>query len=141
MGVTLVTSIMKLIWKVLRAIQESKRLRSNLRFTDSSSQMVMVSLFWLRVDFSTWDAPLVIHPSLCPAPSPTKLLLKSTFGRTEKPPNTKKVKYTSFLKFLTRKSPDSTCQPSKPNSMTSHKSKPTTFQSPRLVHSSTISTD
>merc|ERR1711907_402304 len=89
----------------------------------------------------TWDVPLDIHLSSCPAHSPTRLWLKLIFGRTEKPTNTRREKCTNFQRFLTKRSPDFTCQLSQSSLMSFQRIKPNTLIFPRLVHTSTISTD
>merc|ERR1711907_701497 len=101
---------MKLTWMVLSHTQELRRLRSSHRATDSSSQTDTVSSFLLKVDFLTSDVPLDIHPSSCPAHSPTRLLLKLIFGRTGPPTSTRRVKYTNCQRSLMRRLPDFTCQ-------------------------------
>merc|ERR1712086_255078 len=58
-----------------------------------------------RVDFSILDAPLDIHLSLCLAHSQTRLLPRSTFGRTRVQQNTRRVRSTNFPRSLMRKSP------------------------------------
>merc|ERR1712086_499662 len=138
---TLVISIMRSIWLGLRHTQESRKWRSNPRFIDSSSQMDMVLSSLPRVDFSILDAPLDIHLSLCLAHSQTRLLPRSTFGRTRVQQNTRRVRSTNFPRSLMRKSPGCILRHSTLSWMSLPKKKLTTFAFQRMAHSKTISTD
>lgn len=71
--------------------------------TDGNSQMDTVSSFLLKEDFLTLDVLLDIHHSLCQTHSPIKFLHKLIYGKTKKHKNTKKVKYTYFLKNSMKK--------------------------------------
>jgi len=137
----LVTLIMKSTWLVLKLTQVLLEPKLNHRLTDMSSQMVMVSLFWPKVDSSISVALLDIHLSLCHAHSHAKLLPKLNSGKTERPQNMKTVRYTSYQRNLTRRSPCSTCHHSMLNLPFSPKNKPTTSMSNKQAHISTMPTD
>ena len=138
---TLVTSIMRLIWLDSKHTQVLLELKSNHRLIDMSSQMVMVSLSWLKVDSSILVVQLAIHHLSCPALSHAKLLPKLNFGKTERPQNMKTVRFTFYQRNLMRRLLCSTCHPLMLNLPYSLKSKLTTLMSSNQVHTSMMPTD
>merc|ERR1711935_1214655 len=106
-------SIQSVLFKLLWRDTRSRSSRTALPLEISSLPLLETKISSLpRVDFSILDAPLDIHLSLCLAHSQTRLLPRSTFGRTRVQQNTRRVRSTNFPRSLMRKSPGCILRPS-----------------------------
>ena len=88
--------------------------RLQLRSIAILSKTVDISFYWLPAALSTWAALRATPPSSCPTPSPTRPLLRSSYGAT--PRSTRSAKSTFCQSASTKKSPGFILRVSKQNS-------------------------